>query len=114
MKITTWNARGLNAPSKKRLLKHNLKQFKSEIVMIQETKLKEEGIKLEKILGNWNVNLLESRGASGGLGMIQNPRKVSLNVIHSNNSWMSSIIKSIKNELTTIFNKHIWTNPKHR
>ena len=67
MKITTWNARGLNAPIKKFLLKHNLKQFDSKIIMLQETKLnKEEGIKLGKKLGSWNINLHESRGASRG------------------------------------------------
>jgi exonuclease III len=97
MKITTWNARGLNAPSKKRLLKNNLKQFEYEIIIIQETKINKEGLKLEKILGNWNIILHELRGASGGLGMIWNPRKVNLNSIQSNNSWMSSRIKSIKN-----------------
>ena len=52
MKKTTWNARGLNAPSKKRLVKQNLKSFDSDIVIIQETKLNNDGaIKLDKMLG---------------------------------------------------------------
>ena len=103
MKITTWNARGLNAPIKKFLLKHNLKQFDSKIIMLQETKLnKEEGIKIEKILDSWNINLHESRGVTGGLGIIWNPRKVILNGLNSNNSWMSSRIKSIKTNLQLI------------
>ena len=55
MKIMTWIARGLNATSKKCLLKENLKHFESKIIMLQETKLnKEEGCKFEKKLGNWN------------------------------------------------------------
>ena len=54
MKITTWNARGLNAPRKKRLLKHNLKIFESDIILVQEEKLnKVEGMKLDKMLGLW-------------------------------------------------------------
>lgn len=49
MKVSTWNARGLNASSKQRLLRQNLKAFESKIVMLQETKLNsEEGLKLGK------------------------------------------------------------------
>lgn len=106
MKITTQNARSLNAPSKKCLLKQNLKQFEYEIIILQETKLnKEERIKLENKLGSWKINLQESRGASGGLGMIWNPRKVTLNVLKSNNLQMSSKIKSIKTNLQLILIK---------
>ena len=84
MKITTWNARGLNASSKQRLLYQNLKAFDSEIIMLQETKLnKEEGLRLENKLRRWNSYLQESRGALGGLGLIWNPRKVHLKVISS-------------------------------
>ena len=71
MKITTWNARGLNASSKQRILYQNLKAFESKIIMIQETKLnKEEGIRLGNKLKRWDSFLQESRGASGGLGLI--------------------------------------------
>ena len=60
MKISSWNARGLNAPSKKRLIKQNLKTFNSEIILIQETKLnKNEGLKLNKVLGFWDSFFLE-------------------------------------------------------
>ena len=52
MKITTWNVRGLNAPSKKCLLKRNLTLFNSDILLLQETKLnKEEGLKINQKLG---------------------------------------------------------------
>ena len=103
MKITTWNARGLNTLSKKRLLIQNLKHFDSEIIMLQETKLnKEEGSRLEKKLGSWNTYLQESRGASGGLGIIWNPRKVILNILKSSLSWISSRVKSIKTNLQFI------------
>ena len=73
MKITTWNARGLNAPSKKRLLKCNLTLFDSDISLLQETKLnKEEGLKLSQKLGKWKSKFNQSHGASGRLGIIQN------------------------------------------
>ena len=82
MKITTWNARGLNASSKQRLLYHNLKAFKSEIIMLQETKLnKDEGNRINTKLKRWNSYMQESRRASGGLGLLWNPRKVHLKII---------------------------------
>lgn len=103
MKITTWNARGLNAPSKKRLLKKNLKVFEFESILLQETKLnKEEETKLEKKIGSWNIKLHESRGASRGLGFIWNPSKVSLDILNSNKNWLSSRVKSIKTNLQFI------------
>lgn len=71
MRITTWNARGLNAPSKKRILKHNLKNFESDIILIQETKLnKSESSSLGRSIGNWSLIRQEASGASGGLGVI--------------------------------------------
>ena len=71
MKITIWNARGLNAPSKKRLLKHNLKSFDFDIVLIQETKLNMvEVAKIDRILGVWCSMFQESLGTSRGLGIL--------------------------------------------
>ena len=71
MKITTWNARGLNAPSQKRLLKQNIKKFESEIILLQEIKLnKIDGINLGKQIGNWSIATKESTRASRGLGVI--------------------------------------------
>ena len=61
MRITTWNARGLNAPSKKRLIKQYLNKFESDIILIQETKLSlNEGLKLERSLGVWKSSFLEA------------------------------------------------------
>ena len=71
MRITSWNTRGLNAPSKQWLLKCNLSLFESNIISIQETKLnKEEGDKLGEKIGRWKVEMKESNGASGGMGII--------------------------------------------
>ena len=79
MKITTWNFRGLNAPRKKCLLKHNLTLFDSDIILIKETKLnKEEGIKLSQKLGIWKLEFKQSQGASGGLEIIWNTKKVNI------------------------------------
>lgn len=48
MKILTWNVRGLNAPNKKRLIERGLKKGQVEIVLLQETKMNEEEIKIFK------------------------------------------------------------------
>ena len=99
MRITSWNARGLNAPSKKRLFKQHLKSFNSEIILIQETKLnKVEGDKFNKMLGVWKSIFIEAIGASGGLGIVWNPRKVSLNYLVSKDNWLCANIQSLKSE----------------
>ena len=103
MKITTWNARGLNAPCKKRLVKLNLKSFDSDIILIQETKLnKDDAIKLDKMLGLWSSLFQEYVGASGGLGIFWNPRKVSLCCLYQCHNWISASIKSLKSDLQFI------------
>ena len=99
MRITSWNARGLNAPSKNRLFKQHLKSFNSEIILIQETKLnKVEGDKFNKMLGVWKSIFIEAIGASGGLGIVWNPRKVSLNYLVSKGNWLCVNIQSLKSE----------------
>ena len=103
MKITTWNARGLNAPSKKRLLKRNLTIFDSDIILIQETKLnRDEGMKLSQKLGRWKSELQHSQGASGGLGIIWNPRQISTELLSSQANWMGARINSSKTDLKII------------
>lgn len=103
MKITSWNARGLNAPSKKRLLKQNLTAFQSEITIIQETKLDmTESNKLGLKLNQWQSEFMESLGASGGLGIIWNPQKVNLSIINKASNWMSCSVSSLKNQVSFI------------
>ena len=89
MRITTWNARGLNVPSKKRLIKQYLKNFNSEVILIQETKLnKLEGTKLNKMLGIWDSVFLEEIGVSSGLGIIWNSKKLDLQYLVNNSNWL--------------------------
>lgn len=77
MKVTSWNVRGLNAPNKQRLFKRCLTTFSSEIVMIQETKLREEDWNQYcKKLGVWKVVFTKVAGAAGGLAILWDPEKV--------------------------------------
>lgn len=103
MKITTWNVRGLNAPSKKRILKQNLNKFESDIILLQETKLnKSEGINLGKKPSNWSCSMHEFVGASRGLGFIWNHRKISLDILTSKNNWISGLVNSVKSNIKYI------------
>ena len=87
MRIMTWNARGLNAPNRKKLLKHNLNSFESDIVLIQETKLnKLEEVKLDKILGVWSSLFQEFLGSSEGLGILWDPKKVCIKILNISNN----------------------------
>lgn len=102
-RIMIWNVSGLNSPSKKRLLKHNLKTFDSDIILLQETKPnKEGGIKINKMLGFGDSNFQESEGAAGRLGLIWNPRKVVNHCLISRPNWMSVSIQSLMSNLQLI------------
>ena len=103
MRITTWNVRGLNTPSKKRLIKQYLKSFNLEIILIQETKLnKLEGTKLNKMLGLWDSVFVEAIGASGGLGIIWNSKKVDLKYLVNNSNWLCASVQSLKSNMKFI------------
>lgn len=42
MKIISWNIRGLNSKSRQRFFRNRLKEEQPDILLIQETKCKEE------------------------------------------------------------------------
>ena len=99
MKLTTWNARGLNAPSKKRLLKHNLKYFNSDVIVIQESKLNSLEIdKFSRMFGVWCFTFHESLGAFGGSGILWDPRKVNIKILNCSNNQISGNIQSLKSD----------------
>ncbi|GLJ41464.1 hypothetical protein SUGI_0858130 [Cryptomeria japonica] len=71
MKVLTWNVRGLNAPNKKRILKHCILASKPELTLIQETTLNQFEIGVfKKKLGHIEWEVIPAVGASGGLGII--------------------------------------------
>lgn len=77
MKIITWNVRGLNTPNMERLIKSNLTTLNSDIVMIQETKLREEDWSNYNMkLGIWKVEYIPVEGTIRGLAILWDPRRV--------------------------------------
>ena len=98
-----WNARGLNAPSKKRLIKQYLSKFESEIILIQETKLTlDEGTKLDKSLGVWQSTYQAANGSAGGLAIIWNPKKVDIVCLEQGCNWISVNVQSLRSDLKFI------------
>lgn len=71
MRIISWNARGLNAPNKRCLIKSQMDLVKCDIFMFQETKLSKESANL--VFSSWRKwEFLSSLacGASGGLALL--------------------------------------------
>ena len=80
MQITTWNIRGYNSALKKRLLKRRIDKEKLGIIFLQETKCSGEYLASidQKVWKGCESIAIDTRGAVGGLGILWNPRVVSL------------------------------------
>lgn len=69
IKILSWNVRGLNAKEKRVIVKSLLKEWKVDVVCLQEMKLKEVSKKgMKEIWGNrWGEWIhLDAVGTAGG------------------------------------------------
>eukprot|EP00253_Pinus_taeda_P033576 PITA_33576 len=68
MIITSWNIRGLNSKGKQRYLKERLKKDKPSIMIIQETKMKQQQIQviLDKSKSKFEVMAQDAEGSAGG------------------------------------------------
>lgn len=75
MKFISWNVRGLNSPSKHRMLKNLIQQEKPSLVFLQETKITNNAT--ERILKNvWSGSSsisVDAFVASRGLAILWNP-----------------------------------------
>jgi len=85
MKLISWKVRGLNSPSKHRMLKNLIQQEKPTLVFLQETK--SNNTVIERILNEvWSGScsvLVDASGASGGLAILWNPQVLNLQDIHA-------------------------------
>ena len=79
MKIVSWNVRGLNDGSKRLMVRHLLKQWKADLVCLQETKLQSlsRGL-IRSLWGGHHVDWLfvGSNGASGGILLLWDNRSL--------------------------------------
>lgn len=97
MKVITWNVRGLNAPKKQKILVHLMRRVEVDIMMLQEMKLGME--KIKRKLGGWEVVCEPSVGASVGLDILWNPRKVNFNRLGGGKYWIGGKVKILNEAL---------------
>lgn len=100
MKIATWNAKGLSAPDKRRLVKRVLVRSSSDIIAFQETKMDKE--KANSFINSckvWEGIFQEAIGAVGGLGVIWNPSQVRVTLLEKADHWMLCTVNSFKENL---------------
>jgi len=92
MNLISWNIRGLNGPKKGRLLKNMLIEEKPAILFLQETKCNQAV--LEKVVAKaWpggRVTAVDAQGASGGLAILWDARKIHLGNIHANKNFIQA------------------------
>lgn len=92
MKLISWNVRGLNSPTKHRMLKNMIQQENPSLVFLQETK--GNSIVLEKILNKvWtrcrSVSA-DASGASRGQEILWNPQILSLQDFHASHFFIQT------------------------
>ena len=82
MQLVSWNCRGLGNPFKADAVKDILRMVPSDILLLQETKIKEE-VHLILSKNKWKLNpvkALSARGTSGGLATLWCEEKFHLKI----------------------------------
>lgn len=85
MKLISWNVRGLNSPSKHRMIKNMIQQEKPSLFFLQETKC--DNTALERILnrlwlGSSSLSV-DASGAFGGLAILWDLQVLTLQDFHA-------------------------------
>ena len=90
MQFVSWNCRGLGSKPKEEAIKYIVKMNSPEILLIQETKMKEpETIQAsKKFWKKGDGRAVSARGASGGLATFWNSSKLDLLEDFSNTHWL--------------------------
>ncbi|GLJ40144.1 hypothetical protein SUGI_0822720 [Cryptomeria japonica] len=96
MKVVMWNVRGINSPNKQHILKCCILTSKAKLTLVQETKLNQSKIGyLQRKLGYLEWEVVLAVGASGGLGVIWDPRRVTIKHISSNKFRMCLSVRHL-------------------
>jgi exonuclease III len=80
MKIISWNIRGLNSKSRQWFLRNRLKEEQLDILLIQETKCKDE-IATSLLQKSWNsleIIATDAQGFSRGMAIAWNRNEVEM------------------------------------
>lgn len=116
MKLISWNMRGLNSPSKHRMLKTMIKLEKPAIVFLQETK--STNVLLEKILrkawpGSRSVSV-DAIGASGGLAIVWNLQTLTLQDFHASRNFIQATFHILGMELHGLLTNTYFPQDLHK
>jgi exonuclease III len=90
IKIISWNCKGLGSECKKKLVKDLVRVEKPQVLMLQETKMKDLEI-LQEIHLIWHSSsgiAASSRGASGGLYTLWNSQIFKVEFSHVTQHWI--------------------------
>lgn len=76
MKITSQNIRGMNAPHKQDILRNVVKDYKLDILLVQETKMSKDKVEKLRIFQKGGVSSYSSVGASRGSAIFWNLKTI--------------------------------------
>jgi exonuclease III len=82
LRLISWNVRGLNNPQKREVVKHLLREWRCDIVCLQETKLDVlDHRTVWSLWGNQHVNwvALDAINTAGGILLMWDSRVVEKN-----------------------------------
>ena len=109
MKLTSWNLRGLNGPSKVRMIRNMIKQENPQIFFLQETKCNSStlGQILSKAWPGCRSVAVDASGASGGLAIAWNEQTINLSDFHASHHIIQAtfhiIGTNIHGHLTNVY-----------
>jgi exonuclease III len=113
MKVVFWNCRGLGRRDKKEEVRKMLKLEKPSILLIQETKMRDQETlqDMQKIWKKCEGKTISSRGASGGLGTFWNAKEFKLEDQVQSQFWlMVSLTRKAIGMLYSIINVYMPDN----
>ena len=74
MKILSWNIRGLNGIHKQEFVRNMIRDQRTDLFLIQETKMKKESLEKIKFNNSMKGIASNSEGVSGGLLLLFNDK----------------------------------------
>ena len=95
MKIITWNIRGLNNSHKLDIVQNFVREKKSDLLLLQETKMEKERAKKIKSFNEYYLKASSLEGALGGTIMLWKKSYYSSFVLNERKHFMVVRITSI-------------------
>ena len=113
MQITSWKCRGLGNPIKTEAVKDLMKMTPSEILFLQETKIKEQALLLIR-KNKWKMNYgkaIRARGSCGGLATLWCEENFQLEKGYATQHWIFSQLFHYTSKTSyALFNLYIPVN----